>query len=104
MAGIDAEKSYRLRHNAGLYHHARQAIDAMDNFWELAEQRLELLQASMQRGGILEIETRRSLVALRGNLSYQRIASSVEISLNAGYLDTVFNPAPSQPEGRNNLA
>ena len=44
----------------------------------------------MQSGGILEIEVRRSLIALGGNFSNQRFTASVEISLNTGYLGTVL--------------
>src|SRR2546423_9817010 len=72
----------------------------MDNLGELAEQRLQFLQAGVQSGGILEIETRRSLVALGGDLSYQRLTTSVEVSLNTRHLDAVFIVTTTFETGR----
>src|SRR5437868_5593247 len=72
----------------------------MDNFGQLAEQRFQFLQASVQSGGILEIETPRSLVALGGDLSYQRLTPTVEVSLDTGHLDAVFIVTTAFETGR----
>src|SRR5882762_5534231 len=62
----------------------------MNDLRQLAEYRLQFVQARVLRRGIFKVEFVRGLVALVRNLAHQRLAASVEICLNARNFRAVF--------------
>ncbi len=78
------------RAGALLHHHACKVINAVDNFWPLAQHGLQLFQTRVKDGGVFEVESGRSGVTLRRDFPHQRFPFSIEITLHARYFGAVF--------------
>ncbi len=82
---LDAKECYRTSDMTWLDHERRETVEALHDFRDLAQNRLQFLDARVNRSGFFEGQLGGRRLALVRELTQKRIASAVEVILDTLY-------------------